>query len=210
MDGPSRRPTDSSRSEGTPSLSEVPSGGAKTFWLLLGRLPKVTRCKSGTLSGRYRSNGYVHTPSQKNALKAPDTDHSTHTKSHTSPHPKSHHNPDSESASETPASSAQTPGDSGPAYTHTAETPAPPQPPAATQDKTAADTCPASSHQTRPRPQPRTNAAKATEAPDRSCANTQHPNARAHRQAQSADGAQAHREPTQSAHQPVLRHTLET
>ncbi|TKJ73073.1 hypothetical protein PspCFBP13509_29025 [Pseudomonas sp. CFBP13509] len=24
-----------------------------------GALPKVTRCKSGTLSGRYRSNGYV-------------------------------------------------------------------------------------------------------------------------------------------------------
>ncbi|MCS3421414.1 hypothetical protein M2400_006686, partial [Pseudomonas sp. BIGb0558] len=31
------------------------------FWLgrHSGRLPKVTRCKSGTLSGRYRSNGYV-------------------------------------------------------------------------------------------------------------------------------------------------------
>ncbi len=43
-----------------PSLGEAPSGGAKTFWLLLGRLPKVTRCKSGTISGRYRSNGYVH------------------------------------------------------------------------------------------------------------------------------------------------------
>ncbi len=42
-----------------PSLGEAPSGGAKTFWLLLGRLPKVTRCKSGTLSGRYRRNGYV-------------------------------------------------------------------------------------------------------------------------------------------------------
>jgi len=42
-----------------PSLGEAPSGGAKTFWLLLGRLPKVTRCKSGTLGGRYRSNGYV-------------------------------------------------------------------------------------------------------------------------------------------------------
>src|SRR5471032_2248887 len=65
MDGPSRRPTDSSRSEGTPSLSEVPSGGAKTFWLLLGRLPKVTRCKSGTLSRRYLNNGYVlHPPEQ--------------------------------------------------------------------------------------------------------------------------------------------------
>ena len=42
-----------------PSLGEAPSGGAKTFWLLLGRLPKVTRCKSGTISGRYLNNGYV-------------------------------------------------------------------------------------------------------------------------------------------------------
>ncbi len=34
------------------------------FWLgrHSGRLPKVTRCKSGTLSGRYRSNGYVLNP----------------------------------------------------------------------------------------------------------------------------------------------------
>src|SRR5471032_1079101 len=31
----------------------------ETFWLLLGRLPKVTRCKSGTIRSRYRSNGYV-------------------------------------------------------------------------------------------------------------------------------------------------------
>ena len=32
------------------------------FWLgrHSGRLPKVTRCKSGTISGRYRNNGYVH------------------------------------------------------------------------------------------------------------------------------------------------------
>src|SRR5471030_1733244 len=65
MDGPSRRPTDSSRSEGMPSPSEAPSGGAKTFWLLLGRLPKVTRCKSGTASRRDRSNGYVLTPQKK-------------------------------------------------------------------------------------------------------------------------------------------------
>ena len=43
-----------------PSLGEAPSVGAKTFCLLLGRLPKVTRCKSGTISSRYRSNGYVH------------------------------------------------------------------------------------------------------------------------------------------------------
>src|SRR5471030_1676985 len=71
MDGPSRRPTDSSRSEGTPSPSEGPSGGAKTFWLLLGRLPKVTRCKSGTLSGRDRSNGYVHQTSHLTPLPPP-------------------------------------------------------------------------------------------------------------------------------------------
>ncbi|TNF82980.1 hypothetical protein FGE05_11785 [Pseudomonas sp. ICMP22404] len=55
-------PTEQCRSEGTPSLGEVPSGGAKTFWLLLGRLPKVTRCKSGTISRRYRRNGYTHHP----------------------------------------------------------------------------------------------------------------------------------------------------
>ena len=48
-----------------PSLGEAPSGGAKTFWLLLGRLPKVTRRQGGTLSSRYRSNGYVH---QKTAI----------------------------------------------------------------------------------------------------------------------------------------------
>ncbi|MGC6374098.1 hypothetical protein, partial [Pseudomonas sp. S2.OTC.A_B10] len=34
-----------------PSLGEAPSGGAKTFWLLLGRLPKVTRCKSHAFQG---------------------------------------------------------------------------------------------------------------------------------------------------------------
>ncbi|OXR36082.1 hypothetical protein PSUM_09565 [Pseudomonas umsongensis] len=40
-----------------PSPSEVPSGGAKAFGYFA--LFKVTRCKSGTKSGRYRSNGYV-------------------------------------------------------------------------------------------------------------------------------------------------------
>jgi len=45
-----------------PSPSEAPSGGAKTFWLLLGRLPKVTRCKSGTTSRRDHSNGYAPNP----------------------------------------------------------------------------------------------------------------------------------------------------
>ncbi len=52
------------RITGTPSLGEVPSGGARAFWLLLAgpafRLfSKVTRCKSGTNSSHYRRNGYV-------------------------------------------------------------------------------------------------------------------------------------------------------
>ncbi|VVO07129.1 hypothetical protein PS691_03102 [Pseudomonas fluorescens] len=44
-----------------PSLgeAEAPNGGAKALWLL-SRFSKVTRCKSGTLSGRDRRNGYVH------------------------------------------------------------------------------------------------------------------------------------------------------
>ena len=49
------------RITGTPSLGEVPSGGARAFCLLL-RFSKVSRCQSGTLSGRYRRNGYVHNP----------------------------------------------------------------------------------------------------------------------------------------------------
>ena len=49
------------RITGTPSLSEVPSGGARAFCLLL-RFSKVSRRQGGTLSGRYRSNGYVHNP----------------------------------------------------------------------------------------------------------------------------------------------------
>ena len=58
MDGPLRRPTDSSRSEGTPSLSEVPSVGARALCLLWG-FSKVSRRKGETLSGRYLNNGYV-------------------------------------------------------------------------------------------------------------------------------------------------------
>ncbi len=55
-----------------PSLGEAPSVGAKTFWLLLGRLPKVTRCKSGTIGSRYRSNGYVHKTTQHTIPHHPD------------------------------------------------------------------------------------------------------------------------------------------
>ena len=58
MDGAWRRPTDSRLRSGTPSPSEVPSGGARAFCLLL-RFSKVSRRQGGTLSGRYRRNGYV-------------------------------------------------------------------------------------------------------------------------------------------------------
>ncbi len=51
-----------------PSLGEAPSGGAKRFLVtFLGVCKKVTRCKSGTISRRYCSNGYVlktHTQKQ--------------------------------------------------------------------------------------------------------------------------------------------------
>ncbi|AZF16464.1 Threonine synthase [Pseudomonas sp. R3-18-08] len=51
-------PPNHCRITGTPSLSEVPSGGARAFCLLL-RFSKVRRRKGGTHSSRYRSNGYV-------------------------------------------------------------------------------------------------------------------------------------------------------
>jgi hypothetical protein len=56
---PEAMPPDGHRSEGTRSLSEAPYAGAKTFWLLLRRLSKVTRCKSETARSLYRRNGYV-------------------------------------------------------------------------------------------------------------------------------------------------------
>ncbi len=46
---------------GNPSLSEDRTLGARALWILWG-FSKVTRRKGGTLSGRYRSNGYVHLP----------------------------------------------------------------------------------------------------------------------------------------------------
>ena len=49
------------RITGTPSQSEVPSGGARAFCLLL-RFSKVSRRQGGTLSGRYLNNGYVPDP----------------------------------------------------------------------------------------------------------------------------------------------------
>ena len=59
-------PTEQDRSEGMPSLSEAPNERGKSA-LVTFALFKVTRCKGGTNSGRYRSNGYVHqTPNTPN------------------------------------------------------------------------------------------------------------------------------------------------
>ncbi|TKK11986.1 hypothetical protein PflCFBP13510_09595 [Pseudomonas fluorescens] len=64
MDGAWRRPPKSLADYG----HTEPKRGAEwwgedllvTFgWAGIPVLPKVTRCQSGTLSGRYRSNGYV-------------------------------------------------------------------------------------------------------------------------------------------------------
>ena len=52
-------PPDEYRSEGTPSLGEGPYVRGETFWFLLCRLTKGTRRKGGTISRRYRKNGYV-------------------------------------------------------------------------------------------------------------------------------------------------------
>ena len=46
------------RITGTPSLGEVPSGGARAFCLLL-RSSKVSRCKSGTNLSHHPNNGYT-------------------------------------------------------------------------------------------------------------------------------------------------------
>jgi len=54
-------PPNHCRITGTPSLSEVPSVGARAFCLLL-RFSKVSRRKGGTISRRYPNNGYVHPP----------------------------------------------------------------------------------------------------------------------------------------------------
>ena len=52
-------PPDECRSEGTPSPGEGPDAGAKPF-AYFSAFGKVSRCKSETISSRYRRNGYVH------------------------------------------------------------------------------------------------------------------------------------------------------
>ena len=49
------------RITGTPSPSEVPSGGARAL-CLLSRFSKVSRRQGGTLGGRYLNKGYVPGP----------------------------------------------------------------------------------------------------------------------------------------------------
>ena len=56
-------PPNQCRMTGTPSLGEVPSGGAKALWLL-SRSSKVTRRKGGTNSRRDPSIGYAHKPNK--------------------------------------------------------------------------------------------------------------------------------------------------
>jgi hypothetical protein len=64
---PEAMPPDEYRSEGTPSLSEGPDAGAKTFGYFLS-FEKVTRRKGETLSGRYRRNGYALSQQQPGRL----------------------------------------------------------------------------------------------------------------------------------------------
>ena len=56
-------PPNHCRIAGTPSLGEVPSGGARALCLLWG-FSKVSRRKGGTLSRHHHSNGYVHRKSR--------------------------------------------------------------------------------------------------------------------------------------------------
>ncbi|PMX01463.1 hypothetical protein C1X59_11210 [Pseudomonas sp. FW215-R2] len=64
-------PPDESRSEGTPSLSEVPNAGAQRFGYF-GAFAKVTRRKGETASGSTRSNGYSQrTPKAWSAQRPP-------------------------------------------------------------------------------------------------------------------------------------------
>ncbi|TFB45699.1 hypothetical protein E3W21_00090 [Pseudomonas sp. F01002] len=61
-------PPEQCRSEGMPSLSEAPNGGARALgYLGLGGIPyfQVTRCKSETASRRYQNNGYAPNPKSK-------------------------------------------------------------------------------------------------------------------------------------------------
>ncbi len=63
-------PPEQCRSEGMPSLSEAPNGGAKPFGSF-SAFGKGTRCKSETASDRDRRNGYVHHQKSRSAIRPP-------------------------------------------------------------------------------------------------------------------------------------------
>jgi len=58
---------------GTPSLGEVPSGGAGALWLL-SRFSKVTRRKGETISGRYKKTDIHTDPDSAVSADIPITD----------------------------------------------------------------------------------------------------------------------------------------
>ncbi|AYG07585.1 hypothetical protein D7M10_10995 [Pseudomonas fluorescens] len=65
MDGPARRPPKSMSDDGhTEPGRGAEWWGKSPFGYFWGSFPKVSRRKGGTLSGRDRSNGYVHNPQQ--------------------------------------------------------------------------------------------------------------------------------------------------
>jgi hypothetical protein len=74
-------PPDGHRSEGTPSLSEVPYAGAKPF-AYFSAFGKVSRCKSETASRRYRRNGYVHKKIRRLTRSLREQVESSHRRSH--------------------------------------------------------------------------------------------------------------------------------
>ncbi|RXE55000.1 hypothetical protein B4O85_02510 [Pseudomonas azotoformans] len=62
MDGAWRRPPKSLADCGHTEPRRGAEWWGKSLLLTFGLFSKVSRCKSGTLSGRYRRNGYVHVP----------------------------------------------------------------------------------------------------------------------------------------------------
>ncbi|PRW81406.1 hypothetical protein C7A12_01685 [Pseudomonas fluorescens] len=59
MDGAWRRPPKSLADYGHTEPKRGAEWWGKSLLLTFGLFSKVSRCKSGTLSGRYRRNGYV-------------------------------------------------------------------------------------------------------------------------------------------------------
>ncbi|TKK13451.1 hypothetical protein PflCFBP13510_06320 [Pseudomonas fluorescens] len=62
MDGAWRRPPKSLTNYGHTEPERGAEWWGKSLLLTFGLFSKVSRCQSGTPSGRYRRNGYVHNP----------------------------------------------------------------------------------------------------------------------------------------------------